>query len=276
MNRTLLLLATLASLIGAPRVATAQEINLDDFNEAETQEAIDFVVGNAMFVLIHEAGHMLISELGLPVLGREEDAVDALSSILMLELRDENFDRMITDSADGWFLSSDRAEEAGEELAFWDSHGLDRQRAYQMICMMVGHDAEGFKEFADSMDFPDDRREECTYEYAAAATSWLGLLSPHMTEGTDGAKFKVSYETPKDESLVLYAELLKQSGVLEMLQSMIGDSFKLNDGIRVTGKACGQPNAFWHPAEREITYCYELAQYHMGLIAQWLVDQREQ
>src|SRR5262245_23934863 len=31
----------------------------------------EFAVGNMLFVLLHEAGHGLISDLGLPVLGRE-------------------------------------------------------------------------------------------------------------------------------------------------------------------------------------------------------------
>ncbi len=98
------------------------------------------MIGNSTFIMFHEAGHMLISELGLPVLGREEDAVDTLSAILLLEGRDETLDQAITDSADGWFLSGEQMAE-DDEYAFWDSHGIDDQRAYQIVCMMVGHDA---------------------------------------------------------------------------------------------------------------------------------------
>src|ERR1044072_115465 len=36
----------------------------------------EFAVGNILFVLLHEAAHGLISDLGLPVLGREEEAGD--------------------------------------------------------------------------------------------------------------------------------------------------------------------------------------------------------
>ena len=33
---------------------------------------VEFVVGNLLFVLGHEAGHAAIREMGLPVVGREE------------------------------------------------------------------------------------------------------------------------------------------------------------------------------------------------------------
>ena len=40
----------------------------------------EFAVGNMLFVLLHEAAHGLISDLGLPVLGREEDAADQFAT----------------------------------------------------------------------------------------------------------------------------------------------------------------------------------------------------
>jgi len=37
------------------------------------------LTGNVLFVLGHETAHALISEFAIPVLGREEDAADALA-----------------------------------------------------------------------------------------------------------------------------------------------------------------------------------------------------
>ena len=34
--------------------------------------ATEFVVSNSIFILYHEIGHLLISELDIPILGREE------------------------------------------------------------------------------------------------------------------------------------------------------------------------------------------------------------
>src|SRR5690606_14156739 len=168
-------------------------------------------IGNGIFVMFHEAGHMLVSELGLPVLGREEDAVDALSAILLLEARDDDLDKTMTDAADGWFLSSDMNAEAGEDLQFWGAHGLDEQRAYQMVCMMVGNDADGFKEFADSIDFPGERREECLYEYERTKASWMALLEPHLAPDGDEPQFVTRYEDVEDPELSVYVDLLKSA-----------------------------------------------------------------
>lgn len=267
------LLASLILTMGTAMPAPAQE-QPAELTEDEVKEALQFIYGNALFVMLHETGHMFISELHLPVLGREEDAVDALSSVLLLEARDETLDTAITDSADGWFLSDQERENAGGELAFWDTHALDKQRAYQMVCMMVGHDAEGFKEFADSIDFPESRREECKYEYEKVRASWANLLAPH--EQTQGGKnnFTITYEQPNAD-LVAYKDMLKESQLLETVGNTFANFYKLPDGIQFVATSCGQPNAFWMPGERKLVYCYELAAYHDQLISKWLVENRD-
>lgn len=267
------LLAGTVLLAGLAMAARAEEQSTD-LTEDEVKEAVQFVYGNALFVLLHETGHMFISELQLPVLGREEDAVDALSSVLLLEARDETLDTAITDSADGWFLSDDERKKAGGEEAFWDAHALDRQRAYQMVCMMVGQDAEGFKEFADSLDFPDSRREECKFEYEKTRDSWSNLLAPHAQPEGGKNNFAITYEEVGPE-LEAYRNILKESGLLETVAGTFANFYKLNDGIQFIATSCGQPNAFWIPGERKLVYCYELAGYHDQLISKWLIENRD-
>jgi hypothetical protein len=48
------------------------------------QDVADFVVGNMPFVLMHEMAHVHVTEMGLPVLGREEDAADSFAIIALL------------------------------------------------------------------------------------------------------------------------------------------------------------------------------------------------
>src|SRR5437868_6462646 len=47
-----------------------------NLTEKQRIDRVEFVVGNTLFVLLHELGHVLITELNLPVLGRQEDAAD--------------------------------------------------------------------------------------------------------------------------------------------------------------------------------------------------------
>ncbi len=50
-------------------------------NDQVNAEQLRFVTTNAEFTLLHEMGHLLIHELKLPILGREEDAADQLGFI---------------------------------------------------------------------------------------------------------------------------------------------------------------------------------------------------
>jgi Putative metallopeptidase len=53
----------------------------------ERERMVQFVVGNTLFALGHELGHALVSDLRLPVLGREEDAVDIFATLALLQRR---------------------------------------------------------------------------------------------------------------------------------------------------------------------------------------------
>ena len=238
----------------------------------QIEEGQRFVVNNAIFILFHEAGHMLVSEFNLPVLGREEDAVDALSSVLLLGAEDDDLNTTIQDAADGWFLLDDSKEDGPQEDDFMGTHGLDRQRAYSIVCMMTGANAEFFKEFADSLEFPQERREECVFEYQKARDSWMSLLAANKKEGTK-TKFTVTYEPAGNEDLQGFADLLKSANVLETIATVFGEGYALKDGIKLTGKTCGTENAFWYAGDREITYCYEMAAFHAGLISNWFESQ---
>ena len=52
----------------------AKEPRAKRISPQQLQALVEFVVGNALFVATHEMGHAVISEMDLPVLGRDEDA----------------------------------------------------------------------------------------------------------------------------------------------------------------------------------------------------------
>jgi hypothetical protein len=249
--------------------ATALTDDLQGLSKQQVEDSVEFAFGNALFFLFHEAGHMLVSEFNLPVLGREEDAVDTLSTLLLLEADDEVFDTALTDSVDGWTFSAEASEAAEEEQALWDVHALDRQRAFSMVCMMVGKDAEKFKESADNLEFPAERRKQCVGEYLKAHDSWFGVLKPHQRTDGQNNKFTITYKKPNNKGLEDYADLTKTAKVLDILAELLSGLYKLDDGIKLTAAECGEPNAYWSPSEREVTYCYELMQWHMQTVANY-------
>ena len=260
------------AVCAAGLVMSSTVLKAADLTAEQIEEGQKFIVNNALFILFHESGHMLVSELGLPVLGREEDAVDGLSSVMLLESEDEDLKAAIQDAADGWFLIDEAKGEGPQESDFIDTHGLDRQRAYSMVCMMAGADPEYFKTFIDSLDFPAERREECAGEYAKTRDSWFGLLEQHQDEAKK-TKFTVTYEPANNPDLQPFADLLKENQVLEAIEATYGEGYDIPDGIKVTGKSCGTENAFWQESTREITYCYEMAAYHAALMVNYFNNQ---
>jgi hypothetical protein len=249
-----------ALLLGPPAWA-------EDLTEEEQEEVDAFVMGNAAFFLLHEFGHALISELDLPVLGREEDAVDALATVLLVPEEDNpEDDQIIIDAMDGWFMSADTLDE--EELALWDEHGLDGQRAYQMACLIYGSNPEAFTDLADAVDLPEERRETCRDEWARTEASWYQILAPHVIDdGEAGAKIKVVHRRSKG-SLGEVAALLKETEVLEAFATDVMGLFRLPRPITVVAMSCGEANAYWDPDTAEMVICHELLEFQRELIVQ--------
>ena len=105
--------AALAKADDATRYQGLRE-DFQALSSEEQAEFLDFVAGNTVFVTYHEAGHMLVSELELPVLAQEEDAVDNLATVSMLAADTDDMDVYLTHAMAGWFLMSE--EEHPEEL----------------------------------------------------------------------------------------------------------------------------------------------------------------
>jgi hypothetical protein len=66
--------------------ALQSDPRLKGLSEQQRIDRVEFVVGNTLFVLLHEMGHVLIADMKLPVLGREEDAADTFAALAMLKI----------------------------------------------------------------------------------------------------------------------------------------------------------------------------------------------
>jgi len=201
---------------------------------------------------------MLVSELGLPVLGREEDAADSFSILTALKLGDAFSDRVLVESARGWFLSEHRDKKENIKTAYYDEHDLDEQRAYIIICLMVGSHPTKFSALAEKTKLPEERQKTCQHDYRRASSSWDQLLTPHFRRP----------DQPKPQITVAYAdiaqyEFLKRSFVqmrlLETLAEHLSDRFVWRGPIAFEMTTCSEPGAFWDVSIRKIIVCYELA-----------------
>ncbi len=223
-----------------------------------------FIEGNLYFLAYHEVGHALISEFDIPVVGREEDAVDQLATWIMAPAdKDEPADYLIG-AIKGWFTFADATPLSA--IQWWDEHGTDRQRGYQIACLLYGSNPERFKATADAIDLPDQRRETCEADSSLNQSAWARLLADHAHPvGEDGAKENVSvrYEPTND-----YADdqrYLKELHLLEDVAELMATGYKLQPGIVVKAEECGVANSFWQSDNRTIIICYELVDEYRRL-----------
>lgn len=129
--------------------------------------------------LMHEIGHVLFEQYDLPMLAREEDAADALASVLLLEYVD-NGARIALNAAEMFGLESE-AYEWFEESDFWSEHSLEIQRYYTTLCHVYGSDPDSHEDLVnDEYGLSEERAGNCQIEYERLRAGWLGVLEPYL------------------------------------------------------------------------------------------------
>lgn len=127
------------------------------------------------FVLFHELGHALVDAWDLPVLGREEDAVDAFSTIFMTELVPDGGQIALAGADFFNFLGKQKKL---SRLDFADEHSLDLQRVYSIVCWVYGSNPAKWQNLTSIL--PESRRVRCPSEYRQLVKAWQQLLKPHI------------------------------------------------------------------------------------------------
>ena len=239
------------------RLAASAVFSVLVFTQAHANEDIieAIVLSNAEHTLWHEAGHALVSEFQLPVIGQEEDAVDHFATLSMLSDEDAARLERLLDVAELWLISHELSEAEGEERIYYDEHDLDAQRGLRVICFVAGEGPGRAHELTASWGLPEERAETCEYDYELALDSWDQLLdSVARPEDLRPAKVKISY----GESDSKWRDVLQQAELLEYVAGYMAGSFDFEDGLRFEAVDCGEANAYWDPGARTVTLCYEL------------------
>jgi hypothetical protein len=223
----------------------------------QVKDGVEFVTGNVLFVLGHETAHALISVFEIPVIGREEDAADALATVVALKMGNSFADRVIVNAAKGWFLSDQRDRKQGIPSAFYDEHGLDVQRAYYIVCLMVGGAPDKFLSLAKQVKLPEERQNTCRFDYSNAEWSWEEVLKPHKRKPEDPkTKIEVSYGATTEFASI--AEIGRKLQILESVAEWLSEDFAWKIPISLEMRECGKADARYLPLSKKIYVCYEL------------------
>ena len=234
-----------AALLSVPALAHAQDTDA-------------FVESNILATLYHELGHALIDIEEVPIFGQEEDAADVLSVLLIDSFwEEEDAVGIAYDAAFGFLTEAEMARAEGEEPAFWDVHGPDEQRYYNLVCIFYGANVDEREDVAEELGLPEERAEYCEDEFIQADGSW-GAILDDMAAAGPGETFVVG-DIERDDFI---ADML--AAEIEALNA----EFSLADDLVISYAACGEANAFYDPAYREITICTEYVDF-LAEMADW-------
>ncbi len=217
---------------------------------SDDEDTRAFVESNLLGIFYHELGHALIHIMDLPIFGQEEDAADVLSVFLLDALyEEESAVQMAYDTAFGFLGEA----ESTDEVAYWDVHGPDLQRFYNLVCLFYGANPDERDDVAKDLGLPEERAEYCPDEYEQAAHSWGGVLDDisHPQGGTTLQMDEVQPETEAGEFT---------ASVITKEIAALNAEIRLPTAVSVNVIPCDEANAFYDPEAKSITICTEFAE----------------
>jgi hypothetical protein len=144
-------------------------------------QALESALGATLFTFFHELGHALIDIKKLPVTGREEDAVDQLSTLILLEGGSEGAEMAFSGARAMAALG------AQSNMPFWDEHSFGEQRFYNVACLILGSNPGKYIMLASEGFIPTGRAVQCQDEYQKGSGAWQQIMAPHLRgEGFSG------------------------------------------------------------------------------------------
>jgi putative metallopeptidase DUF4344 len=241
------------------------------------QSLAEFVTGNLLYVSLHEFGHAMIDDMFLYVLGREEDAADGFATIGMLKVGGSFSRNVLVAATKGWEYAARRDEAKGIPLAYYDEHGLNKQRAYQIVCLMVGSAPDKFEDIANAAQIPEERQGTCQGDFSTASWGWNKALESHRrAAGQPKTDIKIIYrDAAEADNLDIHAKALRSIRLLETIAEHMSDQFVWSAPLALEAKTCGESNAYWSHPIRTYVLCYEIAAEFAQLYRDYGPDSRK-
>ncbi len=247
------------------------------------QDRMQFIIGNIVFVLLHEFGHLVIDDFEIPVLGNSEDAADTLAAVSLIRLdrarpeSDYAYIRMLLSAADANRILWDSGIERDNPDTYGARHPLSVQRVARIACLVYGSDMETFAPLGAVSYLPDFRADWCDYEFEQAEQAWVWVRDNYVRKAERvETEHTVKYGNTKDPSEQRIRDHLLEARGLERALAIVEETVLLPSSIRLRTRSCGTPNAYWDSNERDLVLCYELVQAFYKLSAEQRISELEQ
>ncbi len=153
------------------------------YDEKYGKEAKLGAMDTVLHTLLHEAGHAYIADQNIPILGKEEDAVDNLAAILMIEYLDDGDEAAIS-AADMFAFESDDRPDYYDFGEYIDEHSFDLQRYFSTLCLVYGSNPEKHSNLLDEVenDYLADRKDFCVFQYQSLSDNWHTYLKEPVAD----------------------------------------------------------------------------------------------
>lgn len=271
------LIATSLLAVGVLEAAIAA----DDTYEPDR---IEFVVGNLVFVSLHELAHAVIEDFDVPVLGNGEDAADTLAAVTLIRMDREHPEgdfrriRMLLMAADANRILWQRGLEKDNPLTYLARHPLSVQRAARIACLAYGSDPESREPLPELVGLPEFRAFWCEEEYEQAENAWTWVRDSLIANepSRHAREHEFSYGPTTEPRHAPMREWLVQNSALELALAFVSRNMLLRDAIMLRTKSCGSPDAYWDGNTRELVVCYQLIDAFYQLSAEQSVKDLEE
>ena len=241
-------------------------------------------LGVTQSILMHELGHALIGELGVPATGPEEDAVDIYAALHLA-------DTVVQSAAQSggaakaasyasllWYYSG-RLEEnriTPVSQSWQDEHTGGMKRFRNMFCVIYGADPRGFAQLAQSVGLEERTLMRCEDEFLKQRRAWRAILAPYARLSTTMPEGRLTATAPGAEVLVDFQPSRRQVGEylrrnheaeLTRVAQDLGRAYALPRPLTVTFQDCEVMNAWYHPQEGSVTMCYNIVEHFVVMIS---------
>jgi len=138
----------------------------------------EVIVGGITQVALHETGHAVFDLEGIPRLGREEDAADEISGLVMLQFGKSLAQTLIKGTIDVWHHIQ-ASQSFNERASLGDVHSLSIERAVNYLCLAYGQDPASFADLAKQW-LPAQRQANCKNEYQQGMVAFTKTVLPFV------------------------------------------------------------------------------------------------
>lgn len=241
-----------AALIGLSTTVTGRS-NISEFAKNVTTH-----------VVLHEIGHAVFREFGIPILANEENMADSFATTYIMQNMRDAAVNIILARAQSWKYEDSEVEP--KDYDHKGEHELDIRRAYQAACLLYGADPAEWGEARDWADFSDGDAADCSDTAPDQIESWSQVLAQNLLPpGEESENVELIFgEGPMKEQV-------QASGMMEQLAE-IARRFDWPKPIILHFDHCDKGSS-WNRKARRILLCDD---YVMRFIRQGeqIMDQR--